>query len=270
LQVMLKVLVQRLAESASAFLHVRVLSVHGLSPRLVSILSGPHEPGFHYIYQPFEPRLALKILHPNPHAAKESTVHGHRKRGFRSAYFSLAISLSPQSGTGDAPGPTSKLAMNRVSDIARRISRPSIADDFSSANLRFSASHVRVVRLQIPTQRRLQRVEIQTAQHDGLFRLLHVHVERDEFRVLGVVVRENIQLDVPASERLRDRSKHNQAVLLQRRQRRMLDPPLGVRQRWQHFYLQLGGQLHMVLPEEQVRSYSEKLGGGEERKELNH
>src|SRR6266480_4411007 len=41
--------VQRLAESASAFLHLRVLSAHGLSPRLVSILSGPHEPGFHYI-----------------------------------------------------------------------------------------------------------------------------------------------------------------------------------------------------------------------------
>ena len=45
---------------------------------------------------PFEPRLALKIVHPSPHATKESTVHGHRKRGFRSAYFSLAISHSPQ------------------------------------------------------------------------------------------------------------------------------------------------------------------------------
>src|SRR5436190_6954870 len=64
--------IQRLAESASAFLHVRVLSAHGPSPRLVSILSGPHEPGFQCIYQPFEPRLALKILHPNPHAPQET------------------------------------------------------------------------------------------------------------------------------------------------------------------------------------------------------
>ena len=40
--VILKGYVQRLAESASAFLHVRVLSAHGLPPRLVSILSGPH------------------------------------------------------------------------------------------------------------------------------------------------------------------------------------------------------------------------------------
>jgi len=36
-----KFTIQRLAESASAFLHLRVLSAHGLPPRLVSILSGP-------------------------------------------------------------------------------------------------------------------------------------------------------------------------------------------------------------------------------------
>ena len=140
---------------------------------------------------------------------------------------------------------------------------PSIADDFSSANLRFSALHIRVVRLQIHMPRRLQRVEIQTTQHDGLFRPLHVHVERDEFRVPGVAVR-GLHLVVRASERLRDRSKHNQAVLLRCR-RRLLDHLLGVRQRRQHFHLQQR-QLHMVLPEEQVRSYSEKPGGGEERK----
>jgi hypothetical protein len=77
-----------------------------------------------------------------------------------------------------------------------------------------------------------QSVEIQETQHDGLFRTLHVHVGRDEFRVSGVAVR-TLHLEVPASECLRDRSKHNH----------------GMRWRWQDFRLQQR-HLHMVLPEE--------------------
>jgi hypothetical protein len=123
--------IQRLAESASAFSHVRVLSAHGLSPRLVSILSGPHEPGFHCIYQPFEPRLALKIFHPNPHAAKESNCARPQKTWlsiglFLIGYFPLPANSAlqicgqlHQNGNSAAEGSTA--AANFISKFEKHL-----------------------------------------------------------------------------------------------------------------------------------------------------